>query len=315
MPISFVHLSGSSRPAIGASTRRASTRDGARRRVTPGGGAAQRVRQKTSRSKRRFGDGASKVVERTCVGCNTTGDASELLRVVYTPEVVEIDPTAAPVLVDLGGKLNGGRHAGRGAWVHSRRACIERACSKGFSRAFSAHVRVSADALTAQINEAATRRLAGLLMASFRSRQLVYGRDAVKEVLSEAPLVILAKDAQSVAKDGDLQRAGAQGKVVFWSTKEQLGQWLGRPEVGVVALTDGAIADVVRRTIALSELSREADQSRVVEEAQASQELGADAVADGQELKGTAGLMSSAELSSAGTNDGAGLDEELSEVR
>lgn len=331
MPTSSVYLSGSSRPGAGAPrVRRAAQRDDARHVAGQHGAgqsgaakraAAQRVRQKATRVRRRSGDGGPKIVERTCVGCGHTGDATELLRVVHVPElttgVTDAKTGPLPVMVDLGGKLNGGKRAGRGAWMHPERSCIARACARGFSKAFATHIQVTAEQVLAQIHFAAERRLAGLLLASSRSRQLVYGRDAVKEVLSETPLVIMATDAQAVAKDGDLQRAGLQGKVVCWSTKGQLGHWLGRSEVGVVAITDASIADVMRRTIALTGLTQNspplAPESGTLE---APETINVSAEENAhQELKGTAGLMSSADLSSAGTSDGAGRDEELSEVR
>ncbi len=321
MPTSFVHLSGSSRPGLRTPRVRSADERGDARRGVAGRGAAQRVRQKATRAQRRSGDGAPKIVERTCVGCGHTGDATELLRVVHVPELTAAatgaKTAALPVMVDLGGKLDGGKRPGRGAWMHPQRSCIERACARGFSKAFATRIQVSAGEVIAQICFAAERRLVGLFLASARSRQLVYGRDAVKEVLSETPLIILATDAQAVAKDGDLQRAGLDGKVVCWSTKAQLGHWLGRSEVGVVAITDASIADVMRRTIALTGLTQHSPPLALESgtlEAPETINVSAEKNAH-QELKGTAGLMSSADLSSAGTSDGAGRDEELSEVR
>ena len=74
------------------------------------------------------------------------------------------------------------------------------------SKAFACHIQVTASDLVAQIVLTAERRLVGLLLASLRSRRVVYGRDAVKEVLGETPLVIMATDAQAVATDGEPSR-------------------------------------------------------------------------------------------------------------
>jgi len=52
------------------------------------------------------------VPQRTCVGCRTVLAKRELIRIVRTAEGVRVDPT---------GKL-----AGRGAYLHDRRACWER---------------------------------------------------------------------------------------------------------------------------------------------------------------------------------------------
>lgn len=252
VPTSSVYLSGSPKPGARIpEARSAGKRDQSRALKARSGGAAQRVRQKATRERRRSNEGGRKAVERTCVGCGGTGSAAELLRVVVAQvgETAEAS-TAATLVVDLGGKL-----AGRGAWVHPVPSCIERACSRGFAKALAVAVRTTAGEMFEQIRGAAERRMAGLVLASARSRQLVYGRDAVKEVLGQAPLVILALDAQAVAKDGDLQRAGLAGKVVMWSTKAQLGHWLGRSEVGVVAITERSIAEVMRKTIALASLA------------------------------------------------------------
>lgn len=49
--------------------------------------------------------------QRTCVGCRETLPKRSLIRIVRTPQGVQVDPT---------GKL-----AGRGAYLHDRRACWE----------------------------------------------------------------------------------------------------------------------------------------------------------------------------------------------
>jgi len=58
------------------------------------------------------------VPQRTCVGCSTTTNKRELVRVVRTPEGrVEADPT--------------GKKAGRGAYVHADANCWKLALGKG----------------------------------------------------------------------------------------------------------------------------------------------------------------------------------------
>lgn len=51
--------------------------------------------------------------QRTCVGCRETLSKRTLIRVVRTPEGLRIDPT--------------GKAPGRGAYLHDRRSCWERA--------------------------------------------------------------------------------------------------------------------------------------------------------------------------------------------
>jgi uncharacterized protein len=50
--------------------------------------------------------------QRTCVGCRETLSKRSLVRIVRTPQGVQVDPT---------GKL-----AGRGAYLHDRQSCWER---------------------------------------------------------------------------------------------------------------------------------------------------------------------------------------------
>ncbi len=54
---------------------------------------------------------------RTCVGCREVLPKRNLIRLVRTPEGVQIDPT--------------GRLPGRGAYLHDRRSCWEQALKKG----------------------------------------------------------------------------------------------------------------------------------------------------------------------------------------
>ena len=53
------------------------------------------------------------VPQRTCVACRDVQSKRSLIRLVRTPVGIEIDPT--------------GKKAGRGAYVHDRRACWEKA--------------------------------------------------------------------------------------------------------------------------------------------------------------------------------------------
>ena len=52
------------------------------------------------------------IPQRTCVGCRTVMPKRQLVRIVRSPEGVQVDST---------GKL-----AGRGAYLHDRRSCWER---------------------------------------------------------------------------------------------------------------------------------------------------------------------------------------------
>jgi len=57
------------------------------------------------------------IPQRTCVGCHQTLAKRQLVRLVRTPEGVRVDLT--------------GRLPGRGAYLHDKRSCWERALEKG----------------------------------------------------------------------------------------------------------------------------------------------------------------------------------------
>ncbi len=61
------------------------------------------------------------VPQRTCVGCQEVLPKRALIRVVRGPEGVHIDPT--------------GKAPGRGAYLHDRRSCWERALQGSLARA------------------------------------------------------------------------------------------------------------------------------------------------------------------------------------
>jgi predicted RNA-binding protein YlxR (DUF448 family) len=61
------------------------------------------------------------VPQRTCVGCREVLPKRSLIRIVRSPDGVQVDPT---------GKL-----AGRGAYLHDRRSCWERAMKGALAHA------------------------------------------------------------------------------------------------------------------------------------------------------------------------------------
>jgi predicted RNA-binding protein YlxR (DUF448 family)/ribosomal protein L7Ae-like RNA K-turn-binding protein len=171
---------------------------------------------------------------RTCVGCGeqVAGDPGDLVRLVLGPE--------GQVAVDARG---GG--FGRGAYVHVRRACLERAVRGGLARSAKGKVdrvaaatpdvpggaladssSLSVDALARAIEAAMDRRLEGLLAAAVRSRQLAYGADAVTSACQrgEAALVVVARDARAAADLTEVRRAVAEGRAVAWGSKAEIGR-------------------------------------------------------------------------------------------
>lgn len=68
------------------------------------------------------------VPQRTCVGCREVLPKRKLIRLVRTAEGVQVDPT---------GKL-----AGRGAYLHDRRECWERALKGALANALKTNLTV-----------------------------------------------------------------------------------------------------------------------------------------------------------------------------
>jgi predicted RNA-binding protein YlxR (DUF448 family) len=61
------------------------------------------------------------IPQRTCVGCRSVLAKRELIRLVRTPEGVQMDQT--------------GKQAGRGAYLHNQRSCWEQGIKTGLERA------------------------------------------------------------------------------------------------------------------------------------------------------------------------------------
>ena len=68
------------------------------------------------------------IPQRTCVGCRTVMPKRQLIRIVRSPEGVQVDPT---------GKL-----AGRGAYLHDRRSCWERGLKGALAHALKTEIAV-----------------------------------------------------------------------------------------------------------------------------------------------------------------------------
>lgn len=169
---------------------------------------------------------------RTCIGCaervEVDGpDGADLVRLILGP--------GGEIVVDSG---RGG--FGRGAHVHARRSCVERAARSGLLRATKGAARsilsaedgqdekgeaLSTDSLARAIQHSMDRRIEGLLAAAIRSRQVACGADGVTGACrrGDAWLVVVACDAAAAADLTEVRRAVAEGRAVAWGTKERLG--------------------------------------------------------------------------------------------
>ena len=221
--------------------------------------------------------GAVRVVEkaargrtRTCVGCGShvelaplAGDSADLLRLVLGSE--------GGLAVDADGGA-----FGRGAHVHARPSCLERAAKGGLARSTKgrassvstpdgARQPVNAASLARAIQGAMDRRVEGLFAAAVRSRQLVCGEDAVTEACQrgEARLVIVACDAAAAAELTEVKRAVSEGRAVAWGDKDRLGRMvtLGKSRaedqdgsgVAVVALLSRPLSESLQQAVRIAD--------------------------------------------------------------
>jgi ribosomal protein L7Ae-like RNA K-turn-binding protein len=144
----------------------------------------------------------------------------------------------APLAVDFAGSS-----FGRGAHVHVRPSCLERACRGGFARSFKRPVAATPRALAREIIEGADQRIRGLLLGARRAKLLAFGEEARESMGNgKASLAIVATDAGASGTKGALKGAVSEGRVVAFGTKAELGSLFGREEVAVVAVTHEGVA-------------------------------------------------------------------------
>jgi predicted RNA-binding protein YlxR (DUF448 family) len=192
---------------------------------------------------------------RTCVGCGErveVGTGEELVRIVRGPDgVVAVDAK--------------GGSAGRGAHVHARGACLEKAATRGLPRSFKAAVTtvarqdgnepISGASLAAAVVDALDRRIEGFIVSAARSRAVQVGADAATgaSARGEAALMLVAVDAAAAADLSAVRAAVSDGRAVAWGTKLEVGALVAggrKPEgVGVVAITSRKIADALKRAV------------------------------------------------------------------
>jgi predicted RNA-binding protein YlxR (DUF448 family)/ribosomal protein L30E len=174
---------------------------------------------------------------RTCIGCRTTVNREELVRMVAG--------TDGQVLFDLAGGS-----FGRGAWTHATEDCLKKAArvmrGKG---AVEDHA-----ALVCALSDAANRRAKGLVTAAYRAGRLAIGSDASADEFAagKAKLVVLSSDARAAARKQWLEDAVSAGVVWGWSNKVELGALVGRDELAVFAITDEGLARSLRQVLALT---------------------------------------------------------------
>jgi predicted RNA-binding protein YlxR (DUF448 family) len=203
---------------------------------------------------------------RSCVGCGERVDVAgnhALVRLIISPE--------GEVAVDARG---GG--FGRGAHVHPRPDCLQKAVERGLAR--SAKVKTNTlvteagellpltrEALAEAIRRSTDRRIEGLLLSAKRSRRLAIGADAVRGAWGrgDAELVLVACDA-AANEMNEVRQAIAEGRGVAWGDKVRIATFVhgaSRTEtrdnvgvgVGVIAVSSRTIAAALLEAIHIAD--------------------------------------------------------------
>lgn len=183
--------------------------------------------------------GAKKPV-RTCAACHGTEDPESLVRWVVDPE-----GNVAPDLAS--------RSFGRGAWLHPRRECIKKVTG-ALSRSFKQSVVTTPEQALGLLARAGHTRALALIGAARRQRLLAVGGQAVVDAVDsgQARAVVVARDSGAGARLSAVERAVSAGMARGFSTKDELGRLLCRPEVAVVAVLDERLAQSLFGAIALA---------------------------------------------------------------
>lgn len=172
--------------------------------------------------------------ERRCIATGQTGPKAGLIRFVAGPEGV--------VVPDLAEKL-----PGRGIWVSSDRAALEKAVTKRlFSRGAKAQV-TAPDTLVADVEAALVRRVVDLISLARKAGQAVAGYEKVKDwlVKEEAALLFQASDGSERGKSKLRPPPGDTSYFGVLSASE-LGLAFGREHVIHAALAAGGLAERCR---------------------------------------------------------------------
>ncbi|HUT79283.1 MAG TPA: DUF448 domain-containing protein, partial [Polyangia bacterium] len=173
---------------------------------------------------------------RSCVACGRQAPADELLRVTALPD--------EGLVLDWRRRLGG-----RGAHICASRNCIERAVAgRSFDRVLRARpVYPTPAALVEMARAVFERRIETLLQSARGAGALVSGADPVTGALVRGTvrcLVVAADAANSARLLARAERDGVPAGMAL--DKERIGGLLGRPDTGVVGITDEGLARALR---------------------------------------------------------------------
>jgi hypothetical protein len=166
--------------------------------------------------------------------------------------VVSEGTVVVDALFSAGGGMRPDGQHGRGAHMHPRSSCVERA-PRGLARTVRSASVVTAAQVAQALVAACDRRVRGLLVAARRRGDVAVGADAALDAARQgAPLVVVALDAGTVAQKVEVVDAISAGRCIAWGTKALLGTLLGEPErsVAICAVRRAGIASELKRVCA-----------------------------------------------------------------
>jgi hypothetical protein len=176
-----------------------------------------------------------------CVGCSQRATPEELERFTFVEDV--------GLFFDMRRKA-----PGRGAWVHPRRGCVERAARGGFARGMKRRVEAPpVDELLRQMREGVESRLYESLQAAVHSRNVEIGGRTVREAMQrdDVDLLLLASDGGASTRERFRRNAERKGIPMDGSrfSGQNLGSVTQRESVSVLAITDARLAALVARDL------------------------------------------------------------------
>lgn len=163
--------------------------------------------------------------ERKCVGCGENDSRNALERFVMMEEAVIFDMRK--------------KAPGRGAHVHARPACLDRAIKSGFAKSFRSKIQLKDD-FTAEFTASIFQRLKETIRVSFRSGNLVFGGEMVSSAMKadKVDLLLLATDAgDSVTKKFEANAKRKSTLSFRGISGAALGDILGKDFISVLGIS------------------------------------------------------------------------------
>jgi len=173
--------------------------------------------------------------ERTCIGCRSVLKKDDVVRIIAGP---------AGVLIDYREKLDG-----RAAYICPRSACIEKALKKEtLTKALRINIKPpDVSAFVSQLESDIMEKIRSLLRITLKAGKLAAGYSAVKDALEKGrvDLLLYARDLSKGTREKiDIEGLESVRQVTLL-TREDFGGIFNRELVGVVAILDKGLADVL----------------------------------------------------------------------